>query len=71
MMNPKTFGNEVSYNRRIVPEFTQRDGRKLWKPSIGTSGFPAEIKTMDVPDKTGSVNILFLIIWFVISVVSL
>jgi len=60
MMNPKTFGNEISY-RLTVPEFTQRDGRKPWKPSVETSGFPAEIKTMDVPNITCSVNILFLL----------
>jgi len=59
-MNMKTFGNEVSYNRRTVPEFTRRDGRKPWKPSVGTSSFPAEIKTMDVPNITCSVNTLFL-----------
>jgi hypothetical protein len=60
MMSFKTFGNEVSYYRRTVPEFTRRDGRKPWKLSVGTSGFPAEIKTMDVPSITCSVNILFL-----------
>jgi hypothetical protein len=60
MMDLKILGNEVSYNRRTAPEFTRRDGRKPWKPSVGTSGFPAEIKTMDVPNITCSVSILFL-----------
>jgi hypothetical protein len=60
MMNLNTFGSEVSYNRGTVPEFTRRDGRKPRKPSVGQSGFPAEIKTMDFPNITCTVKILLL-----------